>query len=117
MFWAGFRLAAIARALDIKRTTLHGWAKADGWGKARPVDRVVGALEVRLAYLIGLPVKTGQHFKEIDLLGRQMERLTGPLSGQAAPAGDGAARALAAPDTAPRRRARPTRKEAKNHFE
>lgn len=117
MFWAGFQLAAIARALDIKRTTLHGWAKADGWGKARPVDRVVGALEVRLAYLIGLPVKTGQHFKEIDLLGRQMERLTGPLSGQAAPAGDGAARALAAPDTAPRRRARPTRKEAKNHFE
>ena len=87
MYWGGFRVAAIARALDVKRTTLHSWAKAEGWSKARPVDRVVGGLEVRLAYLIALPVKEGQHYKEIDLLARQLARFVGPaFDGMAAPA-------------------------------
>ncbi|MFV0680009.1 terminase large subunit domain-containing protein [Ottowia sp.] len=132
MFWGGFRIAAIARALDIKRTTLHGWAKAEGWSKAKPVDKVVGSLEVRLAYLIGLPAKEGQHLKEIDLLARQMARFV-------VPAFDGAvARPLGAdgsplvpdhvgrlpalgsdehPDGRKVRRKRPTAKAPKNHFD
>lgn len=136
MYWGGFRVAAIARALDVKRTTLHSWAKAEGWSKARPVDRVVGGLEVRLAYLIALPVKEGQHYKEIDLLARQLARFVGPaFDGMAAPAAPvalgadgsplvpdhvGRLPALGADDDgakAPRRRVRPTAKAPKNHFE
>jgi len=78
MYWGGFRVAAIARVLNIKRTTLHSWAKSEKWSTAKPVDRVVGGLEVRLAYLIALPAKEGQHFKEIDLLARQMQRFVAP---------------------------------------
>ena len=136
MYWGGFRLAAIARALDVKRTTLHGWAKAEGWSKARPVDRVVGGLEVRLSYLIGLPVKEGQHYKEIDLLARQLARFVGPAfdglaGGRAGPVLLGADGSPLVPDDVGRlpalgadepgaaklRRARPTRKAANNHFE
>lgn len=136
MFWGGFRLAAIARALDVKRTTLHSWAKAEGWSRARPVDRVVGGLEVRLAYLIALPVKEGQHYKEIDLLARQLARFVGPafdgaVAGVPGPALLGADGAALAADDGPRlvvadggeagagkvRRVRPTRKQGKNHFE
>lgn len=133
MYWGGFRLAAIARALDVKRTTLHSWAKVEGWSKARPVDRVVGGLEVRLAYLIALPVKEGQHFKEIDLLARQLARFVAPafdgsVAGGPALGADGSPLvpdhvgrlpALGSdekPDGT-RRRVRPTRKEPKNHFE
>lgn len=113
MYWGGFKFAQIARVLNIKRTTLHSWAKAEQWGKAQPVDRVNGALETRLAYLIALPQKTGQDFKEIDLLARQMQRLAAPGAADAAPTAKPAdARAQDA-----RRRVRPTRREAKNHFE
>lgn len=133
MYWGGFRIAAIARALDVKRTTLHSWAKAEGWSKARPVDRVVGGLEVRLAYLISLPAKEGQHYKEIDLLARQMQRFVGSDAVSGGAVALGADGSPLVPDhvgrlpaagadegggkAAQRRRARPTRKEPKNHFE
>lgn len=132
MFWAGFRVAAIARVLGVPRTTLNSWAKSEGWSKAKPVDRVMGGLEVRLAYLIALPTKEGHHYKEIDLLARQMQRFLG------APGGGGGEHVVLGADGSPlvpdhvgrlpaagadgerpaqRRRVRPTRKEPKNHFE
>lgn len=117
MYWGGFKFAQIARVLDIKRTTLHSWAKAEQWAKAQPVDRVTGALETRLAYLISLPQKSGQDFKEIDLLARQMQRLAGPQEGAASLPGAGKGADAGAAGHAPRRRVRPTRREAKNHFE
>lgn len=132
MFWGGFRVSAIARVLGVKRTTLHSWAKAEGWSKARPVDRVVGGLEVRLAYLIALPHKEGQHFKEIDLLGRQLARFVGPAfeglgTDRPAAVRDGSAiipdhvgrlPAIGADEPqGARRRKAPTAKKPKNHFE
>lgn len=75
LFWQGWRVSAIAAHLGIKRTTLHGWKKAENWDATTPTQRVEGALEARLVQLIAKGQKTGGDFKEIDLLGRQIERL------------------------------------------
>ncbi|WP_442867010.1 terminase large subunit domain-containing protein [Acidovorax sp. GBBC 3334] len=75
LYWTGWRLSHIAEHLGIPRATLHGWHKAEKWAEASPAQRVEGALEVRLATLIAKESKTGGDFKEIDLLGRQLERL------------------------------------------
>ena len=75
LYWQGWRLTDIGELLKIPRTTLHGWKEAEQWDKAAPIQRVEGALESRLVQLIAKEAKTGSDFKEIDLLGRQVERL------------------------------------------
>jgi len=75
LYWQGWRISSIAEHLSEPRTTVHGWKDAEQWDKAQPVDRVEGALEARLVQLISKDSKTGGDFKEIDLLGRQIERL------------------------------------------
>ncbi|MDT0137298.1 terminase large subunit domain-containing protein [Acidovorax sp. PRC11] len=75
LFWSGWKLTHISEHLGVPRATLHGWHKAEKWAEASPAQRVEGALEVRLATLIAKDCKTGGDYKEIDLLGRQLERL------------------------------------------
>ncbi|QXZ11269.1 terminase family protein [Comamonas sp. Y33R10-2] len=75
LYWMGWRISHIADYLGIARTTLHDWAKAEKWAEAKPLERVEGTLEARLCTLINKESKTGGDFKEIDLLGRQIERL------------------------------------------
>lgn len=72
LYWMDWRISAIAEYIGVARTTLHDWAKADGWAEAKPIDRVEGTLEARMCLLINKDNKTGGDFKEIDLLGRQM---------------------------------------------
>lgn len=71
----GWRIARIAEFLDLPRATLDSWKKRDAWDEATPTQRVEGALEARLVQLIWKEQKEGKDFKEIDLLGRQIERL------------------------------------------
>ncbi|SEA50913.1 terminase ATPase subunit family protein [Variovorax sp. YR216] len=75
LYWQGWRISSIAEFLGEPRTTVHGWKDAGQWDKAQPIERVEGALEARLVQLIAKDQKTGGDFKEIDLLGRQVERL------------------------------------------
>lgn len=75
LYWQGWRLSHISEHLNIPRGTLHGWLKAEKWNEAKPVERVEATLEARLVSLIAKDQKTGGDYKEIDLLGRQMERL------------------------------------------
>ncbi len=75
LFWMGWKLSHIAERLDIPRGTLHGWCKAEKWQETPAAQRVENALEARMSTLIAKDVKTGGDFKEIDLLGRQLERL------------------------------------------
>ena len=75
LYWMGWRVTHIAEHLGVPRTTVHEWKAADAWDKAKPIDRVEGTLEMRLCTLINKENKTGGDFKEIDLLGRQIERL------------------------------------------
>nr|WP_027947558.1 terminase family protein [Halomonas anticariensis] len=75
LYWMGWRIAHIAEYLDVPRATIDSWKKRDAWDDATPSQRVEGALEARMVQLIWKEQKEGRDFKEIDLLGRQIERL------------------------------------------
>ncbi|MBB3185757.1 uncharacterized protein YjcR [Halomonas fontilapidosi] len=75
LYWQGWRVVRIAEFLGEKPPTVHSWKQRDGWEEASPSQRVEGALEARLVQLISKEAKEGKDFKEIDLLGRQIERL------------------------------------------
>ena len=75
LYWQGWRISSIAEHIGEPRSTVHGWKEAEKWDAAQPIQRVEGALESRLVQLIAKDQKTGGDFKEIDLLGRQVERL------------------------------------------
>lgn len=75
LYWQGWRISSIAEYLALPRTTVQTWKDAEKWGEAQAIDRVEGALEARLVQLICKDAKTGGDFKEIDLLGRQVERM------------------------------------------
>jgi uncharacterized protein YjcR len=75
LYWQGWRVVSIAEFLHVPRTTVQEWKKSERWDEAAPIQRVEGALESRLVQLIAKEVKSGGDFKEIDLLGRQIERL------------------------------------------
>lgn len=74
-YWQGYRIARIAEMLRITAATVYSWKRRDAWDAADPVERVSTCIEARMAQLIAKEVKEGKDFKEIDLLGRQMERL------------------------------------------
>lgn len=74
LYWQGWRISSVARHLGIKRSTVEAWKQRDEWEKATPVDRIDSAIELRLQVLIAKDKKDGADYKEIDLLGRQLER-------------------------------------------
>lgn len=74
LYWMGWRIVDIADFLTESQKTLHSWKSRDNWDRADNVERIGGALEARLVMLILKDKKTGQDFKEIDLLHRQLER-------------------------------------------
>lgn len=75
LYWQDWRVSSIARHLGIERSTVESWRKRDQWDKTTPIDRVDQALETRLQVLIAKEQKDGGDYKEIDLLGRQLERI------------------------------------------
>lgn len=75
LYWQGWRVVRISELLEVPAATVHSWKNREGWGDATPTQRVEGALECRLVQLIVKEQKEGIDFKEIDLLGRQIERL------------------------------------------
>ncbi|MGN5064527.1 terminase ATPase subunit family protein [Aeromonas sp. 6P] len=75
LFFQGYPLRAIAELLQTPEGTVSTWKKRDGWDDIKPIDRVDCALEARLCQLIAKEQKSGGDFKEIDLLGRQLERV------------------------------------------
>ncbi|NPC53908.1 terminase, partial [Corallococcus exiguus] len=75
LYWQGWRVSSIAEYIAEPRSTVQGWKDAEKWDEAQPAQRVEVALETRLVQLVMKEGKTGGDFKEIDLLGRQIERL------------------------------------------
>lgn len=74
LYWRGWPVTDIAQELGIKRSTVQSWKDRDEWDKAPMIERVEACTEARLMQLIDKVPKTGGDFKEIDLLGRQVER-------------------------------------------
>ena len=75
LYWQGWRVVRIAEHIGEKPATVHSWKRRDGWDSYDPIQRVEASLEARLMVLIAKTDKEGGDYKEIDLLGRQIERL------------------------------------------
>ncbi|SPR99507.1 bacteriophage P2 GPP capsid protein; Terminase, ATPase subunit [Cupriavidus taiwanensis] len=75
LYWQGYRVARIAEMLGVKPPTVHSWKNREQWDKADAVERIGTSIEVRMAQLVAKEIKEGKDYKEIDLLGRQIERL------------------------------------------
>lgn len=75
LFFQGWTITAIADQIGQPRATVESWKQRDGWAGMAPIDRVDVQLEARLIQLIMKDEKSGSDYKEIDLLGRQMERI------------------------------------------
>jgi len=74
LYWTGWRITDIADFLEEKEKTVHSWKSRDEWDRAEVIDRINGSIEARMVQLVIKDKKTGSDFKEIDLLGRQLER-------------------------------------------
>lgn len=75
LYWQGWRISRIAEEVGEKVSTVHSWKRRDQWDNYDPVQRVEATLEARLIQLVTKGEKEGRDYKEIDLLGRQIERL------------------------------------------
>ena len=95
LYWQGYPPAEIARLMGINQNTIYAWKKRDEWDETPPVQRVSQSMDARL---IQQKDKTGGDFKEIDLLTRQLKKLS---DGQPAGAGTGK---------------KPRKRKLKNHF-
>lgn len=75
LFWQGWSVARIAEYLDLKAATIHSWKYRDKWEESTPIERAAESTEIRYIQLINKDEKEAKDFKEIDLLGRQLERM------------------------------------------
>jgi len=85
LYWRGWGVTEIAGELErmgiraeggraIPRATIASWARREEWDKATPMRAAEESLLVRYQQLVAKADKSGKDFKEIDLLGRQIER-------------------------------------------
>jgi uncharacterized protein YjcR len=75
LYWTGWRVSDIADEVGAPRSTVQSWRDRQKWHEAPPIKRMQASLEARWCALVAKEKKTGGDFKEIDLLGRQAERL------------------------------------------
>lgn len=74
-YWRGWGVTEIAEEMGLQRSTVQSWKDRDKWDVDPVIRRVEDAIEMRLNQLIFKEDKSGKDFKEIDLLGRQVERM------------------------------------------
>jgi uncharacterized protein YjcR len=75
LYFQGWGVSAIADHIGQARSTVEAWKQRDGWASMAPIDRVDHQLEARMCQLLMKEEKSGSDYKEIDLLGRQLERI------------------------------------------
>src|SRR5690348_2734875 len=75
LYWRGWPVSDIAVEIGLPRSTVQSWKDRDEWDKAPMIERIETCLEARFMTLVEKDKKSGGDFKEIDLLGRQVERL------------------------------------------
>lgn len=74
LYWMGYRVARIAEIVGQKKATVHSWKRRDSWDDVPVQERIDASIEARMMRLVAKEDKEGKDFKEIDLLGRQLER-------------------------------------------
>lgn len=76
LYWQGYPPAEISRLMGINQNTVYAWKKRDEWDETPPMQRVSQSMDARLIQLTNKKDKTGGDFKEIDLLTRQLKKLS-----------------------------------------
>ncbi|MDB5724991.1 MAG: hypothetical protein JWQ16_1745 [Novosphingobium sp.] len=74
LFWRGWGISQIAEELQQKRPTVEAWKQRERWDQAPSVQTAEITTVERYNMLVAKDQKTGGDMKEIDLLGRQIER-------------------------------------------
>ena len=74
LYWQGFSVKQIAEMLKQKAPTVQSWKQRERWDDIAPISRVETSIEARIIQLDLKTKKEGSDYKEIDLLGRQIER-------------------------------------------
>lgn len=75
LYWRGWSLTQVADELGLKYSTVSSWCRREKWDAAAPDTRLEEGLLERLLTLVAKEKKTGQDFKEIDLLNRQLDKV------------------------------------------
>jgi uncharacterized protein YjcR len=74
LYWRGWSLQQIADELGLNGNTVASWKRRGKWDDAPFHEKTRDAVEARYAELVAKDKKTGHDFKEIDLIGRELER-------------------------------------------
>ena len=75
LYWRGWGLSQLADELQLNRDTVKSWKARGKWDDAPSIRKLEDCLEARWMMLIAKDKKTGEDYKEIDLLGRQVATL------------------------------------------
>lgn len=75
LYWRGYSVAEIARMTDTPDSTIRSWQKSDNWDNASVVKRCSEHLECRYSLLIAKEEKSDRDFNEIELIGKQLEKM------------------------------------------
>lgn len=75
LYWQGWTVGDIAREFEMPSSSVSNWKGRDRWDDASTITRVETTIEARLVQLLAKAPKSGSDYKEIDLLGRQIERM------------------------------------------
>jgi uncharacterized protein YjcR len=86
LFWRGWGVTQLVDELNrigegipgwkaLKRSTVEAWKQREKWEEAPSIRRAEESVVARYQQLVAKEQKSGHDFKEIDLLGRQIERL------------------------------------------
>lgn len=75
LYWQGWRIFDIAEHIGKPRTTVDSWRIRGKWDNAPVIEQCESSAHARWIQLVSKDKKTGGDFKEIDLLGRQLERM------------------------------------------
>lgn len=75
LFWRGWTIQQVSEEIGVPYHTVYSWKVRHKWDDAPAIQRAEEGTLERYLTLMAKENKTGHDFKEIDLLGRQFERL------------------------------------------
>ncbi len=74
-YWAGYSLKQISELLpEVNYATIFAWKKSGEWDKADSLQKIEGHIETRYLLLMAKEDKTDADFKELDAIGKELER-------------------------------------------
>jgi uncharacterized protein YjcR len=74
-YWTGWDVTSLSREFGIPRSTIESWKSRDKWDSSPVLSRLEQCTEMAYMRLLLKEKKTAHDFKEMDLLGRQLERM------------------------------------------